>query len=157
MQFQVSGMAELQAVLAKAQGKLENRLPLMDDLGHIVTLDIEKNITSEGKRLGVTWKALAPKTQELRKKHGFPPAHPILIETGDMVGRIRMTKRTNDEVWVEPTGRGGIPEQENIVKARKHQLGVKPRIPQRRFFEISPTGLKELKQKVTDYVKRAFQ
>src|SRR3990170_496842 len=146
MQFQVTGMAGLQDLLKRAEGKLTNRLPLMNDIGHILQEDVEKNIATQGKRLGITWKSLAPKTQELRQRHGFPPSAPILIETGDMVGQIRMTKRTNNEVWIEPTGAGGIPSQLNIIKARKHQFGVKKRIPQRRFFEISPFAIKDIRQ-----------
>lgn|SRR5574341_27138 len=155
MQIQVSGISDLQTRLSKFQRGLEHREPLISKCGDILVDDIRKNILTEGKRLGIKWEHLKAMTQELRRRHGFQPSHPILIETGNMISGIAKTKADNYEAVVEPTGLGGIPAQENVAKALRHQYGQKERnVPPRRFLEISKLGIRDVKRAVETYVAK---
>ena len=156
MRFEISGMSAIQTRLAKLQNGLQNRQELIKLLGHTIVEDVQENIASEGKRLGVTWRPLTPTTNKLRIMHGYSASHPILIETGSMWTSIRVTKSDNNEAVIQPTGIGGVnPPEANILKATRHQYGKKYRkLPPRRFFEISNYGIKEIRRNVEWYIER---
>lgn len=88
---QVSMTLDGEVFLDRALLDLEGRAtaPLSDPtvVREVVALfrkHVAAAFASEGASTGAPWKPLAASTQADRKRHGYPPAHPILERTGKL-------------------------------------------------------------------------
>jgi len=87
---------------------------------------------SEGAAGGAPWAQLAAATQRERQRLGFPPAHPILVRTGDY--RASFTNEGHADHISEWSASGGvwrIAEGSRHELAQYHELGTS-RMPARK-------------------------
>lgn len=86
---------------------------------------VAKAFASEGASTGAPWAQLAPSTQADRRRHGFPPAHPILQRSGKLVRALTI----GDGAYVATTAtsvRYILSEQE--VGYFKYHQSLRPRV-----------------------------
>ncbi|HVX39611.1 MAG TPA: phage virion morphogenesis protein [Gemmatimonadaceae bacterium] len=69
-------------VLAGIEARARNVAPAWPAVVRAFQTIVRRAFDTEGGSTGAPWAPLAPRTQADRRRHGFPPAHPILERTG---------------------------------------------------------------------------
>lgn len=121
----------------------------------------EEQFKSEGRG---RWKPLAPATQRRRARHGFPPSHPILEETGKLAaslmggeGHVRREKKLSITLGTDL--RVGAWNLGRLHEDGTRHMPSRPPIPgggMRAFGEpaaaLEPADAKNLRRIFTEYL-----
>jgi hypothetical protein len=78
----VEGEVVIDRVLGGIDERARNLLPAWARAVEVFRDIVRRAFVSEGATTGAPWPQLAARTQDDRRRQGFPPAHPILQRTG---------------------------------------------------------------------------
>lgn len=74
----------------------------LDQIGREAAEAMRENLETEGQSLGVSWPPLAETTNRDRQARGFPPEHPMLRRTDQLIGSIRILELGSFHVAIGP-------------------------------------------------------
>lgn len=112
----------------------------------------------EGDRAG-RWANLAVSTQEDRRRHGFPPAHPILRRTGSL---RRSFENAHDQHAVSRLRVSGLGTQWRLYVgsshpvAKYHEYGTR-RMPRRKITDIHDDGRRRVRAALERWAEQAVK
>lgn len=89
-------------------GRLQDKHLLFEQVAHeVLEPATMEQFETEGAAGGTPWQRLEPTTNKLRIRKGFPPAHPILEQTGDLKDSFRTTGANHIEEFGPDSGEWG--------------------------------------------------
>jgi hypothetical protein len=84
MTLSIEGIPEVDRMLQGIESRMQDVSPAWPKVVEAFQAIVARAFSSEGASTGAPWAQLKPRTQLDRKRHGFPPAHPILQRTGKL-------------------------------------------------------------------------
>ena len=88
--------------------RLEDKSLLFAQVSHeVLEPAVMEQFDTEGAAGDTPWVALAPATEEIRKRKGFGPSHPILEQTGDLRDSFRASGAGHIEEFGPDSGMWG--------------------------------------------------
>jgi hypothetical protein len=88
--FSIEGEPVIDRVLRGIETRAQNVSPAWPAVVAEFRRIVGFAFASEGKTTGRPWAPLTPATQADRRRHGFPPAHPILNRTGALARALTL-------------------------------------------------------------------
>lgn len=126
----VEGEIVIDRVLQGIEERSRDLSPVWPTVVGVFRGIVAKAFASEGASTGAAWPQLAPRTQDQRKRLGFPPAHPILERTGKL--KRALTIGEGAAVVTTPTSMRYIVSQQETPYFKYHQSNApRTRLPRR--------------------------
>lgn len=126
----VEGEVIVDRLLQGIEDRARDLTPVWPYVVRVFREIVAKAFASEGASTGAPWAPLAESTQADRRRHGFPPAHPILRRTGALMRAL--TIGDGAYVSTSPTTMRYLISEQDVPYFKYHQSRrPRTRLPRR--------------------------
>jgi hypothetical protein len=146
--------------------------PRVMDVGvKYIGMEMLNNFRAEGSHAGHQWKELSLTTQRVRKRRGYNPEHPILVQSGDLrrmsadalrgwsIGTAAQVETDGKTAMIAYTSSREFKARIGGPKVANHWGGTvklkgggSANLPQRRFFGITSVAAEKASQAISDKI-----